>query len=69
MIPTRIMIFDDMIADLDQVHDHLVDQLHAGANDERDHLGRLADAVAAAANLLFALKYDSQSNYTNGGNS
>jgi hypothetical protein len=57
MTPTRIMLLADMIADLDEVGDYLIGRCEAGDNDELDRLNRLADAVAAAADLLFSLKY------------
>jgi hypothetical protein len=59
MNPIRIMILANLISDLDETHDYLVDRCADGANDEFDRLGGMADAIAAAANLLFALKYGS----------
>jgi hypothetical protein len=58
MNPTRLMIIADMIADLDEVGDYLIGRCAAGDNDELDRLGGMADAVAAAAGLLWRLKYD-----------
>jgi hypothetical protein len=46
----------DLVADLDEVGDYLIGRCAAGDNDELDHLGRMADAVMAAADYLFALR-------------
>jgi hypothetical protein len=65
MPPARIMIIDDLVADLDQLHDYLVSKLDDGANNELDDFGRLTDAVEAAAKFLWALKYEDASTERN----
>jgi hypothetical protein len=55
--PILLMRITDMIADLDAIGTYLIGRCAAGDNDELDHLGRMADVVAAAADFLFALRY------------
>jgi hypothetical protein len=58
MTPIQHMRLDDMIADLDEVGDYLIGRCEAGDNNELDHLGAMADAIATAAKLLWSIKYD-----------
>jgi hypothetical protein len=59
--PIRLMIITDMIAGLDAACDYLIGRCEDGDNDEIDSVGHMADAIAAAAEFLYAIKYSSQS--------
>jgi hypothetical protein len=56
MTPSRLMLLDDMIADLDAAHDLILEYTINMAEDYDQRADDALDAVTAAANYLFSLR-------------